>query len=173
MVLKARPRRDHELVMSRTPLFESVSSLDDDAVYRGVIDSRNLLDSKLSDLADAKSRKRQLELKRDDVEWRVAGEERAAHPDFSATAMEKHLKGVLHANSEWLRLRDEIAEVDEDIDDLSADKSALTRDIEIGCARLQSLAGKYMFLGSMSVSEAITSVQVNVSLPEPLVLKKD
>lgn len=139
----------------RQEIFTVQGDLDIDSVYTKALESRQVLDEKLSQLANAKERKRVLDNQISDLEMEIAGRERGAEPTMSATAMEKHLKMVLHSDMAWQSMRASATGLASEIEALEFDKSVLTRDIEISCARMNSLGGKYVYLAAERVGDIL------------------
>lgn len=115
-------------------------------VYQTAVEARQKLDAILTDLSNARDRKRDTEARLMDAELEVANNEWAKHPDMAVTRMEKHLKTALAQDDTVRELREQVARAASDIDGLEMDKLMSETDIRIAVARLQELGGYFHYL---------------------------
>jgi hypothetical protein len=118
-------------------------------VYEEALDKRNEFDELMTALGEARDKKRIVEGKIQDREFEVMGDERSAHPEMSAAAMDKHLKLAYHKDSFLQLLREEHTAVVNELDGLELDRAVLDVDIRIAVARLTELGGYLNFLAAI------------------------
>jgi len=118
-------------------------------VYEEAIDKRNELDDLMTDLGNARDKKRSLEAKIQDREFEIMGDERSKHPEMSAAAMDKHLKLAYHGDESLQQLREEHIAVVNELDGLDLDRTMLDVDIRIAVSRLNELGGYLNFLAAI------------------------
>lgn len=119
------------------------------SVYEGAIEARDRLDGILTDLAGLRDKKRDLEYRLQDLELEVASDERGKHADMSQAAMDKHLKVVLHNNTDVRELREQLSKTVSDIEGLEFDRSIAETDIKIAVSRLHELGGYLEYLAAI------------------------
>jgi hypothetical protein len=122
-------------------------------VYTQALVSRDNLDKTLTDLSEVKDKKRDIEIRLQDVELEVASEERGKHPDMSQAQMDKHLKMKLHDNTDARGYREQLVKIVSDLDGLEFDKTMHETDIKIAVSRMQELAGYLQYLAAIKQSE--------------------
>lgn len=111
----------------------------------------------LSELTDMRKDRRQREFDLEMYEMEIAADERVRHPEMSATAMKDHLKGAFFKNEKWRKMRQEILELINKIEEEDADRSLTAKDLEIANARMIELGGYLMFLGSAKLASVSSS----------------
>src|SRR5574338_288003 len=77
-------------------------------VYENAIEARNRLDGILTELAEKRDQKSDVEFRLQDLELEIASDERGKHADLSQAAMDRHLKVVLHNNTDVRELREQL-----------------------------------------------------------------
>src|SRR4051812_5074007 len=85
-------------------------------VYKDVLTKRDELDTVLTELADLRDKRRQLEDLRVDREMDVQADELSTHPGMSAAAFKDHIKVALHKDEPLANLRSELSKVSSEID---------------------------------------------------------
>jgi len=103
--------------------------------------------------ASAKDKRSFVEMM-DTIELDIMTRERAAQPELSQAAFERHIKPVLHSDS---RLRDLRARVDEataEHERANLDARLQERTILVKSSRMQELAGVLTFYASVKVGTA-------------------
>lgn len=119
------------------------------AVHDKAIEARDELSQMLSELADMRKDRRQLELDLEMLELEIATDEKVKHPEMSATAMKEHLKAAYYKDERWRGLKQKVVDVCNSIEDEEADRRLTEKDIEIAVARMNELAGYLFYLGSV------------------------
>lgn len=119
------------------------------SVYEEVKEKRNLLDSVLTDLAQARDKRRDVELKVGDREMEVTIEQRSKHPDMAVTRWDKHIKESFRDDDDLRALREQAFAVQGEIEGLEYDKQILEVDIKIGLARMNELGGYFYYLAEV------------------------
>lgn len=122
-------------------------------VYHDAKAAREMLDGLLTELSEARDRKRELELQLHDREMQVAAAEYGKHPDMAQTRMDKHLKQALSQDAGWRELRNAISKMTGEIEGLDYDRLIIDADIKIAVARLQELGGYFTYLAAIKQAE--------------------
>lgn len=122
-------------------------------VYEGVLESRNKLDSVLTELGDLRDKKRAIQAALQDKEMLLSADEWSTHPDMSAARMEKHIKVVYSNDDEIREMREGLAKVSGDIEGLEFDRDIHETDIRIAVARLHELGGYLSYLAAIKQGE--------------------
>lgn len=125
--------------MSRSNLFNGsqVSGLQAHAVA-----TLEHLDSARTRLANAKAAKKKAEADLADHEVDLTAEYRAANAEMSQTQFDKQVKVHIGQNTSWRKLRDEVNRLDGEVETADADRSVLSRDIEIANSAMIGLGGE-------------------------------
>lgn len=124
-------------------------------VHQEAKDARDRLDGILTELSDARDKRRQVEFLLGDAEMEVASEEWSKHPDMAVTRMEKHLKIAIQGNDACRELREQIAKLQGDIDGLEADAKMAETDVKIAVARLTELGGYLQYLAAIKLTQPV------------------
>jgi hypothetical protein len=124
-------------------------------VYGEARAARAALDKTLTELSEARDKKRDLELRLQDQEMEIIADERGKHPDMSAAAMEKHLKVAYNQSDTVREFREQVMSVVNDIEGLEYDRTIHEVDIRIATSRLQELGGYFHYLAA--IKEAATA----------------
>lgn len=111
----------------------------------------------LSELTDMRKDRRQREFDLEMHEMEIAADERVRHPEMSATAMKDHLKGAFFRNEKWRKMRQDLLELTNKIDEEDADRSLTVKDLDIANARMIQLGGYLMFLGAAKLASVSSS----------------
>lgn len=125
-------------------------------VYEDALKNRDQLDALMTELGDARDKKRIVEAKIQDREFEIMSDERSAHPEMSAAAMDKHLKLAYHSDPSLLLLRTEHVAAINDLDGLELDRSVLEIDIRIAVSRLTELGGYFQYLAVIKAQATST-----------------
>lgn len=88
----------------------------------------------------------------DTREFAVAEQERLANADLSVAAFERHLKPVLHADEELVRLRSELRLLSAQHEQAELDARLHERTITVKSSRMEELAGILTFYASVKNS---------------------
>jgi uncharacterized protein YhaN len=123
-------------------------------VYQEAISARQKLDKTLDALVGARYRKRELESSLVDREMELISEQRGIHPEFSATAMDAHMKRIKNADDDYREIREQISATTSTIDSLESNKTVDEVDIKIAVARLQELGGYFEYLAVIKQQQA-------------------
>lgn len=123
-------------------------------VYEEAQTARNKLKLVLDEIVKARSKKRDLESQLVDREMVLVSEERGKHPDFSATAMEAHMRRVKNDDDDCRELREMIASTASSIDRGEAAKVMAEVDIKIAASRLEELGGYLQYLAAVKNAQA-------------------
>lgn len=115
-------------------------------VYEEVVAKRNELDDILGELSDKRDKRRVIEQGISDREMDIVSDERGKHPDMSEAGMTRHLKTVFAKDPLIAPLRQQLLELNNDIDGLEFDKAMAEYDIKIGLARMNELGGYLQYL---------------------------
>lgn len=126
-------------------------------VYESTTALRAELEEVGNDLVALRDRKRDLDSKLTDREVLLGIEERGVHPDFSATAMEAHMKRVKNNDDEHREIREQIQFVLRGIDTAEFKRSLIEVDIKIAVSRLQELGGYFQFLAAIKNQAQLAS----------------
>jgi hypothetical protein len=126
-------------------------------VYEDAIKQRDFLDKLITEISEARDKKRGLEASITDREFEIIGDERSKHADLSVAAMDKHLKQAFHADPSLQRLRTEHLAVVNDLDGLELDRSVLETDIRIAVARMTELGGYLQYLAVIKTQSTSTN----------------
>jgi hypothetical protein len=119
------------------------------SVYDEARENYVKLDNLMTDLGNARDKKRTLERDIQDREFEIMSDERSKHPEMSAASMDKHLKLAYHADPPLRVLREEHISIVNDLDGIELDKSALEIAIKIAVARLHELGGYFEYLAAI------------------------
>lgn len=133
----------------KNPIAYAEDVLGSNEILAKTIEAREKLDEALTLLSESRDARRFLEHKIEDREMYILIAERSKHPEMSATAMKDHMKVALHGDRDWLNMRSEMRDLNDKIDGVEMDRSILTRDIEIGCARMNELGGYFNYLAAV------------------------
>lgn len=123
-------------------------------VYGEAKAARDTLQNVIDNLIGARFKKREWESVLADREMELVIEERGKHPEFSATAMDAHMKRIKHTDEKCKNLRIEIAGHTNAIDALEHSKTMAEYDIKIAVARLQELGGYLEYLAAVKQHQA-------------------
>lgn len=121
-------------------------------IYEDAIKARDELSQILSELADMRKDRRQVEYDLEMLELEIATEERVKHPEMSATAMKDHLKSACYKDERWRAFKQKIVEVSSAIDEEDADRRLTEKDLDIANARMNELGGYLFYLGSAKMA---------------------
>lgn len=128
------------------------------------ISARDKLDKTLTALSEKRDAKRLAEQNLSDLEMEIAIMERGNHPEMSQAQMDKHLKMSVFKDDRWKKLRDELRELNDELDGLEFDRKMGERDIEIGCARMNELGGYLSYLASAKNASTAVSAREALSV---------
>lgn len=131
-------------------------------IHETALEARKKLDDILTQLSEAKDKKRKMEIEMSDLEMALASEERGKNPETSATAFKEHLKTVFHGSTDWVFFRDELSLMSGDIEGLEYDKSVTSKDIDIATARMEELGG-YLHYLAVAKQASMTSAASKAS----------
>ena len=126
--------------------FSYVESLGVNSVYDDAKARRQELDSKMQTLHTCRSRKRELESLKVDVEMQVTEELRGEHPDWSVAEFDRQIKVAFSNEGRIREIRDELVMLQGEIELYEFDISLLEIDIKIATARLHELGGLLQFM---------------------------
>lgn len=105
------------------------------------------------ELIVARDAKRFTEEAMKDREIDLASEACGEHPDFSATKMEGHLKGVRHADDSHRQFREGLSRSSRRIDELEHAIRLAEIDVKVTVARMGELGGYLTFLAVVKEAE--------------------
>lgn len=135
-------------------------SLGLNSVYEAALEARRLIESRSAMLVDVRDKKRRNEEERINTEMEISERERAANPDLSMAAFERHLKVVFATDTTLRTIRDNLISLSGIIDQMEHEIDLLNTDIKIAVARLHELGGYFQFMAVIkSTSEAKKSRQ--------------
>lgn len=126
-------------------------------VYNLATDDRNKLDGLLTDIGEARDKKRITERSIEDRQFEIMSRELATHPAMSAAAMDKHLKLAYHGDPDLQQLRAQHVAAVNDLDGLELDRAMVETDIKIAVARLNELGGYFEYLAAIKNQAASSS----------------
>lgn len=126
----------------RRNLFGEDNDYGVDVIRTQSLDSLKHLDETRTRLANAKAAKRKAENDLFDHEINLTAEYRAENPSMSQTQFDKQVKVYVGQNEAWRKLRDEVTHLEAQVESADADRSVLSRDIEIAAASLNALGGQ-------------------------------
>lgn len=139
--------------MGRSVLFTTDGDLNTEGVYAQALDSRQALDEKLTQLVNAKEKKRKAEFDLVDREMELVSEFRGANPEMSQTQFDKMIKVYINQDPRWRELRDQVHNLTGEVEAADADRSVLKRDIEIAVGRMISNGGQLFYHGADKLAE--------------------
>jgi hypothetical protein len=119
------------------------------SVFEETVTEKDKLDKLLTDLSEARDRRRDIELKVSDREMEVTSEERSKHPDMPVTRWDKHIKESFRDDDELRALREQRFNVDSEIEGLDFDRQIAETTIKIGIARMTELGGYLNYLAAV------------------------
>lgn len=99
---------------------------------------------------------RQLEEQLADRELEVASLERAANPDMSATAFEKHMKAASRGDAQCREIREGISNARWELDCAVLTSDEAKHTLRIKSARLNELGGYFSYLAAVRVASLQT-----------------
>jgi hypothetical protein len=118
-------------------------------ILEKVIEAREQLDRKLTELSEQRDAKRQCESDLSDRENEIAINEYAKHAELSQAALKEHVKHTVFKDEGHRGLRGLLLELTNSIEGLEYDRSMLDKDIKIGCARMEQLGGYFNYLAAV------------------------
>jgi len=118
-------------------------------VYGEVLIVRQRLDDILTELGEARDKKRITERSIEDRQFEIMSHELATHSSMSAAAMDKHLKLAYHGDPTLQQLRAQHVAAVNDLDGLELDRAMAETDIKIAVARLHELGGYFEYLAAI------------------------
>lgn len=125
------------------------------SVYDEAVSRRNELERKQIQLHELRGRKRELESFRADVEMEVVEETRRSHPDWSVAEFDRQIKVAFSNESRLREVRDDLHNLQGDIDLCEYEITLIKVDIDIAVTRLTELGGVLNFMGVLKgISEA-------------------
>lgn len=107
------------------------------------------LDETLSDLDNAKDRRRQLEEDYADREIELINEMRGIHPNMSDTRFKSEMKGWERTDKILREFRRELNKVRSEIQGLEIDAEMARSRIRVSCARMEQLGGYLNYLAAV------------------------
>ena len=122
-------------------------------VHEGALQSRNSLDSVLTEIGELRDKKLALQASLQDKEMLLSADEWSKHPDMSAARMATHIKTVYANDDEIREMREVLAKVSGDVEGLEFDRDIHETDIRIAVARLQELGGYLQYLAVIKQGE--------------------
>jgi hypothetical protein len=125
-------------------------------VHTEALEARESLDKILTELGEARDRKRDLEFRLSDREQELATAEWVKHPDMAQNRMEKHLKAAFFADDAWRELREQLGKAAGDVEGSEYDRAIAEADIRIAVARMQELQGYLNYLAAVKTA-SVTS----------------
>lgn len=118
-------------------------------VYEEALSNRDKLDTLLTDLAEAKDRRRDIDLKVADREMEVTIEQRSKHPDMAVTRWDKHIRESFRDDDDLRALREQTFATQGDIEGLEFDRQVIEINIKIALARMNELGGYFYYLAEV------------------------
>jgi sensor domain CHASE-containing protein len=123
------------------------------SVYTAAQMHREVLNKVLSELAESRDKRRDIELKVTDREMVLTSDERSKHPDMPVTRWDKHIKESFRDDDDLRSLREQMFAVVGEIEGLEFDKQIAETDIKIAIARMNELGGYLQYLAIVKASE--------------------
>lgn len=120
-------------------------SLNVHAVYTEAQESLEALGKHQRTATDLTDTKRRLMVALDDREMELVSTERAANPDMSQAAFDRHIKLVLAADSEMVDYRSQVLDLQFKLDEANASVAHTEAHIKILTARMNELGGLLTF----------------------------
>lgn len=125
------------------------------SVHDELVSHLETLDGLYNDLDKAQDRRRSLVELVADAEADLLSEERGKHPDMSATGMDQHLKAAKRKNPVLRKLRDQLNEVQSEIQGLEYDVDLTKAHVRVKSARMEELGGYLNYLAAVKQAETI------------------
>jgi hypothetical protein len=123
------------------------------SVYEEAQAARQRVQLTQNELSSLRAAKRISEGHMADREMTLVADHRGNHADMSQAAFDRHIKVVLHQDSEMTGLRDNISRLDLNIDQTQGDLRIAEIDVKIDVARMEELAGYLTYLAALKTTE--------------------
>lgn len=127
-------------------------SLNVHAVYTEAQESLEALGKHQRTATDLTDTKRRLMVALDDREMELVSAERAANPDMSQAAFDRHIKLVLQADSEMVDYRTQVLDLQFKLDEANASVVHTEAQIRILTSRMKELGGLLQFYAATKKS---------------------